>query len=68
MMGFDLPKPQYDYEKAVVKGSGNCDHLMFFNVHLYLSTQASGIFDFNENTATAVRIPFHDLWGSSQVP
>uniref|UniRef100_A0A224YR07 Uncharacterized protein n=1 Tax=Rhipicephalus zambeziensis TaxID=60191 RepID=A0A224YR07_9ACAR len=29
---------------AVVEGSGNFDHLGFFNVHLNLSTRASDIF------------------------
>ena len=44
---------------AVVEGSGNFDHLGFFNVHLNLSTRASNIFASTENAAAAAGIRSH---------
>ena len=53
---------------AVVEGSENFDHLMFFNVHLNLSTRASDIFASIENAAAAAGIRSRDLRVSSRAP
>lgn len=46
---------------AVVEGSGNFDHLGFFNVHPNLSTRAYSIFASIENAAAAAGIRSRDL-------
>ncbi|KAH7931957.1 hypothetical protein HPB51_029639 [Rhipicephalus microplus] len=48
--------------EAVVEGSGNINHLGFFNVHPNLSTRAYSIFAFVENATTSTAgIRFRDL-------
>ncbi|KAH8027409.1 hypothetical protein HPB51_005247 [Rhipicephalus microplus] len=53
---------------AVVEGSGNFDHLGFFNVHPKLSTRAYNISASIGNAAAAAGIRTRDLRVSSRVP